>query len=98
VRKQRHFGSSTIASRPGFPDTRGADGMRPPLQFTRSSIVPEILYTQNDFPDMLFDTKMFSEVAGSVFIFFVFCCRKSEIQAIVDTGIILSSNPHFRTL
>jgi hypothetical protein len=57
--------------------------MRPPLYFTRPSIVPEIVYAQNDFPDMLFDNKMFVEAANSVFIVFVFY-QKSEVQAVVD--------------
>jgi hypothetical protein len=69
--------------------------MRPPLHFTRPSIIPEIEYAPNDFPDMLFDNKMFAEAANSVFIVFVFY-QKSEVQAVVD-GVRLHYNPHLRT-
>jgi hypothetical protein len=46
--------------------------------------VSEILYPQSDFPDMLFDPKMFAVIARSVIIMFVFCYQKSEVQAVVD--------------
>jgi hypothetical protein len=44
----------------------------------------EILYPQSDFPDMLFDPKMFAEVARPVIIMLIFCYQKSEVQAVVD--------------
>jgi len=57
--------------------------------------VSEILYPQSDFPDMLFDPKMFAVIARPVIIMFVFCLKYRRSSTFVQPAFsyIIISDP-----